>query len=65
MFISEHITKFNSTISLQERDDMKKRWETFVKNYIEPTKSSTGKTLTKRSEVDPEKWETFSLPEGL
>jgi len=51
-------------LSLKEADAMKERVATFVKNYIEPKTTNSGKVLTKRSVIDPENWDSYTLPDG-
>ena len=63
--ISQHIFPYMKQLNQSEQDALKLRYKNFVKNYIEPKIMDSGKVMTKRSEIDPENWDSYSLPNGL
>ena len=63
--ISQYIYPHMKKLQLKEVDEAKERFGTFIKNYIEPKITDSGKTQTKRSEIDPENWGSYQLPKGL
>ena len=63
--ISQHIFPYMKLLNLAEQDALKLRYKNFVKNYIEPKVMDSGKIMTKRSEIDPENWDSYNLPNGL
>lgn len=62
--VASHLLPHMKELSLKEADAMKERVATFVKNYIEPKTTNSGKVLTKRSVIDPENWDSYTLPDG-
>ena len=63
--ISQNIVPYMKLLNLSEQDALKLRYKNFVKNYIEPKVMENNKVLMKRSEVDPENWDSYCLPDGL